>query len=137
MSPGPDGRPLQSPRHPASHGAELRVRGDHACFTRPVMEVERVSRDAMTPAAHEAAARAARPPRSTGGRDGPLAPGQPIRAAPFAPFLTGDCRVARPVARATTPAPRSRDGPKAGPGNRATTCSRRIRCSQSPSATPS
>jgi CRISPR-associated protein Cas5d len=32
-------------------GVKLRVTGDHACFTRPEMKVERVSYDVMTPSA--------------------------------------------------------------------------------------
>jgi CRISPR-associated protein Cas5d len=32
-------------------GVKLRVSGDHACFTRPEMKVERVSYDVMTPSA--------------------------------------------------------------------------------------
>jgi CRISPR-associated protein Cas5d len=34
-----------------SFGVKLRVWGDHACFTRPEMKVERVSYDVMTPSA--------------------------------------------------------------------------------------
>ena len=34
-----------------SYGIRLRVSGDHACFTRPEMKVERVSYDVMTPSA--------------------------------------------------------------------------------------
>ena len=34
-----------------SHGIQLHVWGEHACFTRPEMKVERVSYDAMTPSA--------------------------------------------------------------------------------------
>ncbi|GAB5467948.1 MAG: type I-C CRISPR-associated protein Cas5c [Rhodospirillales bacterium] len=34
-----------------SYGVRLRVWGDHACFTRPEMKVERVSYDVMTPSA--------------------------------------------------------------------------------------
>ena len=34
-----------------SFGVRLRVTGDHACFTRPEMKVERVSYDVMTPSA--------------------------------------------------------------------------------------
>ena len=34
-----------------SYGVKLHVWGDHACFTRPEMKVERVSYDAMTPSA--------------------------------------------------------------------------------------
>ncbi len=33
------------------HGIRLKVSGDHACFTRPEMKVERVSYDVMTPSA--------------------------------------------------------------------------------------
>jgi CRISPR-associated protein Cas5d len=33
------------------YGVRLRVWGDHACFTRPEMKVERVSYDVMTPSA--------------------------------------------------------------------------------------
>src|SRR5580704_6745511 len=33
------------------HGIRLLVSGDHACFTRPEMKVERVSYDVMTPSA--------------------------------------------------------------------------------------
>ena len=33
------------------HGVRLKVSGDHACFTRPEMKVERVSYDVMTPSA--------------------------------------------------------------------------------------
>lgn len=33
------------------YGVRLRVTGDHACFTRPEMKVERVSYDVMTPSA--------------------------------------------------------------------------------------
>jgi CRISPR-associated protein Cas5d len=33
------------------YGIRLRVSGDHACFTRPEMKVERVSYDVMTPSA--------------------------------------------------------------------------------------
>jgi CRISPR-associated protein Cas5d len=34
-----------------SYGIRLKVAGDHACFTRPEMKVERVSYDVMTPSA--------------------------------------------------------------------------------------
>ncbi|RMF12110.1 MAG: type I-C CRISPR-associated protein Cas5 [Alphaproteobacteria bacterium] len=34
-----------------AYGIRLRVSGDHACFTRPEMKVERVSYDVMTPSA--------------------------------------------------------------------------------------
>lgn len=34
-----------------AYGIRLRVAGDHACFTRPEMKVERVSYDVMTPSA--------------------------------------------------------------------------------------
>ncbi len=34
-----------------THGIRLLVSGDHACFTRPEMKVERVSYDVMTPSA--------------------------------------------------------------------------------------
>lgn len=34
-----------------AHGIRLLVSGDHACFTRPEMKVERVSYDVMTPSA--------------------------------------------------------------------------------------
>jgi CRISPR-associated protein Cas5d len=34
-----------------SYGVKLKVSGDHACFTRPEMKVERVSYDVMTPSA--------------------------------------------------------------------------------------
>lgn len=34
-----------------SYGVRLHVSGDHACFTRPEMKVERVSYDVMTPSA--------------------------------------------------------------------------------------
>ena len=34
-----------------SYGIRLQVSGDHACFTRPEMKVERVSYDVMTPSA--------------------------------------------------------------------------------------
>ena len=34
-----------------AYGVRLRVWGDHACFTRPEMKVERVSYDVMTPSA--------------------------------------------------------------------------------------
>lgn len=34
-----------------AHGVKLKVWGDHACFTRPEMKVERVSYDVMTPSA--------------------------------------------------------------------------------------
>src|SRR5262249_17972376 len=34
-----------------SYGVRLKVWGDHACFTRPEMKVERVSYDVMTPSA--------------------------------------------------------------------------------------
>lgn len=34
-----------------TYGIKLRVWGDHACFTRPEMKVERVSYDVMTPSA--------------------------------------------------------------------------------------
>src|SRR5664279_2841130 len=34
-----------------SYGVRLLVSGDHACFTRPEMKVERVSYDVMTPSA--------------------------------------------------------------------------------------
>ena len=34
-----------------THGIHLLVSGDHACFTRPEMKVERVSYDVMTPSA--------------------------------------------------------------------------------------
>lgn len=34
-----------------TYGVRLRVWGDHACFTRPEMKVERVSYDVMTPSA--------------------------------------------------------------------------------------
>lgn len=34
-----------------AYGIKLRVWGDHACFTRPEMKVERVSYDVMTPSA--------------------------------------------------------------------------------------
>jgi CRISPR-associated protein Cas5d len=34
-----------------SYGIRLKVSGDHACFTRPEMKVERVSYDVMTPSA--------------------------------------------------------------------------------------
>ncbi len=34
-----------------SYGIRLHIRGDHACFTRPEMKVERVSYDVMTPSA--------------------------------------------------------------------------------------
>ena len=34
-----------------SFGVKLKVWGDHACFTRPEMKVERVSYDVMTPSA--------------------------------------------------------------------------------------
>lgn len=34
-----------------SFGVKLRIWGDHACFTRPEMKVERVSYDVMTPSA--------------------------------------------------------------------------------------
>lgn len=34
-----------------SYGIRLKVSGEHACFTRPEMKVERVSYDAMTPSA--------------------------------------------------------------------------------------
>jgi CRISPR-associated protein Cas5d len=34
-----------------SYGIRLKVSGDHACFTRPEMKVERVSYDLMTPSA--------------------------------------------------------------------------------------
>ena len=33
------------------YGIKLKVSGDHACFTRPEMKVERVSYDVMTPSA--------------------------------------------------------------------------------------
>src|ERR1700674_2230156 len=33
------------------YGIRLKVSGDHACFTRPEMKVERVSYDVMTPSA--------------------------------------------------------------------------------------
>ena len=34
-----------------SYGIRLKVWGDHACWTRPEMKVERVSYDVMTPSA--------------------------------------------------------------------------------------
>ena len=34
-----------------SFGVQLKVAGEHACFTRPEMKVERVSYDVMTPSA--------------------------------------------------------------------------------------
>src|SRR3954451_9212014 len=34
-----------------SHGIRILVSGNHACFTRPEMKVERVSYDVMTPSA--------------------------------------------------------------------------------------
>ncbi len=34
-----------------TYGVKLKVSGDHACFTRPEMKVERVSYDVMTPSA--------------------------------------------------------------------------------------
>ena len=36
-----------------SYGIRLKVWGDHGCFTRPEMQVERVSYDVMTPSARE------------------------------------------------------------------------------------
>jgi CRISPR-associated protein Cas5d len=35
----------------SSYGVRLMVSGDHACFTRPEMKVERVSYDVITPSA--------------------------------------------------------------------------------------
>ncbi len=37
-----------------SYGIRLHVSGDHACFTRPEMKVERVSYDVITPSAARA-----------------------------------------------------------------------------------
>src|SRR6476646_208248 len=34
-----------------TYGVKLKISGDHACFTRPEMKVERVSYDVMTPSA--------------------------------------------------------------------------------------
>ena len=34
-----------------AYGIRLKVWGDHACFTRPELKVERVSYDVMTPSA--------------------------------------------------------------------------------------